>query len=454
MEKYNILIVDDQEDNLSSTKDLLHRWGYRVDAVKNGNEAIECVKSGLKDYAVALLDYQMPGKSGTEIAKVIRTLNQEVTLLVYSAYPSVESLTATIRSGALNFIDKNEDIGSLKTALEEGCRVFERVRKVKPSISQNEATQMITSLGMVGRSAKLAHVVTQVQRFRTSKKPVLILGETGVGKEMVARSLHVGNRDHYFVVNCASFDSSSLVESELFGHEKGAFTGAIVRKVGILEAAKSGTVYLDELHHLDLKTQAKLLRVLREMKIRRLGGLKEEDVDFRLVASSWPNIEERVAKGTFLPDLYFRLKYLTIEIPPLRERPEDIEPLIVHYCEKHFREMGVRKQFLVRALRHLERYEWPGNVGELDGYLSLLLLESPNGTIDESDLDERMLKNGSTLPSDSTFAQIEARQQQEKKDAIQNALRTTKNVHQAAVKLGMKPSTLHTMMTRLGIRES
>ena len=287
-------------------------------------------------------------------------------------------------------------------------------------------------------------------KCRKSKKPALILGETGVGKELIAKALHVGHKDQYFVVNCASL-ASTLLESELFGHEKGAFTGATTRKVGILEAAKGGTVYLDEMHHLDLKTQAKLLRAIREMKIRRLGGLKEEDVDFRLIASSWPNIEEKVADGSFLPDLYFRLKFLTIEIPPLRERPEDIEPLVAHFCEKYFRETGERKHILVRALRHLERFSWPGNVGELDGYLSNLLNDCEKEVIDESQLDPRMLSGNST-PTGNTFAEIEARQKKEKKDAIQNALRATNSVRGAARRLGLKPSSLHSLMTRLGIR--
>ncbi len=450
MEKHNILLVDDEEENLLSTKALVQRWGYVVDAVQSGEEAIEYVKSELKDYAAVLLDYRMPGKSGTDTAKEIRTLNEEITLLVYSAYPSVESLTATIRAGALNFIDKNEDMGSLKAALESACKEYEKVRKVKPPLSQDEASKLISSMGMVGRSGKFANVCNQILKCRKSKKPALVLGETGVGKELVARALHVGHKDQYFVINCASL-SSTLVESELFGHEKGAFTGAINRKVGILEAAKGGTVYLDELHHLDLKTQAKLLRVIREMKIRRLGGTKEEDVDFRLVASSWPNLEERVAEGSFLPDLYFRLKFLTIEIPPLRERPEDIEPLVNHFCEKHFKETGERKHVLVRALRHLEKFSWPGNVGDLDGSLSMVFSTCDKDTIDETDLEPRTL-GGHSAPLGSTFAEIEARQKKEKRAAIENALRACHSVRGAARRLGLKPSSLHSLMTRMGIR--
>lgn len=452
MSEYHILILDDELENLSSTKDLLKRWGYKVDAVATSEEVIDYVKSGAKNYAVALLDYRLPDKSGTEIAKEIRAIDSDVILLVYSAYPSVESLTATLRAGVLNFIHKNEDLLFLKSALETACKEYEKVRKVKPPLTLDESMKLIASIGMVGKSAKLAHVAEQVNRYRESSKPVLILGETGVGKEMIARALHKGKADTFFPINCAAFNDSSLVESELFGHEKGAFTGAIARKVGILERAKGGTVYLDEIHHLDLKVQARLLRCLREKKIRRVGGNNEEPVDFRLVASSWPDIEARVANGTLLPDLYYRIKFLCIEVPPLRERPEDIEPMVTLFCDRYFQETGARKHFLVRTLRRLEQHSWPGNVGELDGVVSALLTDSEQPTVDESLLEDA-LKNGNALSAGLTFAQFEARQEQEKKRFLQEALQSSKSPVLAARKIGLKPSTFHSMLTRKGIRE-
>jgi two-component system response regulator AtoC len=452
MSKYNVLLVDDQEENLSITRDLLHRWGYSVDAVSNGDEAIECVRNQVKEYAVAVLDYRMPGKNGAEVAAEIRPLNDEIILLMHSAYPSVESLTATIRARVLNFIDKNEDVARLRTALEQACVEYEKVRRVKPSLGENERARLIRTLGMVGISDGLARVAQQVEVIRPSQKPALILGETGVGKEHVARALHTGNPNTFFVVNCAAFQGSALVESELFGHEKGAFTGAIVRKVGILEAARGGTVYLDELHYLDTQTQGKLLRAIREKKIRRVGGLHEEDIDCRIVASTWPNIEERVANGTFLRDLYYRLKFFTIQIPPLRERVEDIRPLVLHFADLHEKETGVRKHFLERTLSYLEQHEWPGNVGELDGYISALLTEYPKETIDHTQLDSKFLF---TAPpsQDSSFAQLEARQKREKRELIGYAVRTSKSIMQAAQRLGLKSSSLNTMITRFGMRD-
>ncbi len=452
MSGHNILILDDQEENLSSTKDLLHRWGYKVDAVTTGTEAIENVKSGAKNYAVALLDYCLADKTGTEVGKEIRAIDSEVVLLVYSAYPSVESLTATLRAGVLNFIDKNEDLSALKAALETACKEYEKVRRIKPPLSLDEASTLIASLGMVGRSAKLAYIAEQVKKYKESPKPVLILGETGVGKEMIAKALHKGRSETFFPINCAAFNESSLVESELFGHEKGAFTGAVMRKVGILEQAKGGTVYLDEIHHLDLKIQARLLRCLREKKIRRVGGTSEEAVDFKLVVSSWPDIEKRVENGSVLPDLYYRINFLCIGIPALRERPEDIEPLVAHFSERYFQDTGVRKHFLVRTIRHLEKFDWPGNVGELDGIVSALLTDSDHATIDESQLNRRM--KSSRQHSLDTFAQLETKQLHEKREFIQSAIDSSKSIVSAAQKMGMKETSLHTLMNRLGIRKN
>jgi len=452
MSKYNILLADDEEDNLSSTKDLLRRWGYSVDAVTSGEDAIEAVRSGAKEYAAAILDWRMPaGKNGGETAQEIRSFNDEIVLLMYSAYPSVEALTATIRVGGTNFIEKSEDINYLRASVAKACEVFEQVRKVKPPFAVDEVSRLIASIGMVGKSQRLAQVADRVLKFRQSNKPVLILGETGVGKEMVARALHSGNMDTFYVVNCAAFRNSHLVESELFGHEKGAFTGAASRKVGILEAARGGTVYLDELHYLDVATQGKLLRALREKKVRRVGGLREEPVSFRLVASTWPDIEDRVADGTFTADLYYRLKFLSVEIPALRERPEDIEPLVTHFCERHFRETGECKQFLMRTIRQFEQHGWPGNVGELDGLVTAMLTESDGPTVNDSELEAHL--KGAGANRESTFAQFEARQEREKKQFLEQTIKNSKSVRHASQKLGMRPSSLQTLVQRLGMRE-
>jgi DNA-binding NtrC family response regulator len=451
MSQYSVLLVDDELDNLCSTKELLQRWNYDVDAVCSGAEALERIRSSTKEYAVAVLDYKMPEMTGSQTAVKIRELNKEIILLIYSAYPSVESLMASIQAKALNFIKKDEKINLLRASLTEACEVFEQVRTAKPPISKDEATSLIASINMAGVSPSLAEVAKKIHRYAPFIAPVLILGETGVGKEIVARALHKEKPEKFFVVNCAGFQDSALVESELFGYEKGAFTGATSRKDGILTAAAGGTVYFDELHFLDLKTQGKLLRAIREKRIRRVGAQKEEEVNFRAVASTWPDIEEKVKKGTFLPDLYYRLNGLTIKIPPLRERPEDIEPLVLHFCQKHFKMTGVSKSFLKRTIRILEKQDWPGNVGQLAGFITAQVLDTSSETIDECHLDPSF-QLATSREHHNSFAQLELKQEKEKKKLIRNVLESTCSVNHAAERLGMKPSSLHTLITRLGMR--
>ena len=453
MAKYSILIADDDEENLSSTRSLLHRWGYDVDTVSNGQEALDCLRSSTKQYAVALLDFQMPGKNGAETATELRGFNSEITILIYSAYPSVDSLKASIRAGVINFIEKNENIEYLKRSVAQACAEFEKVRTTKPSFSITESEKIIASIGMIGKSAALAEAASKVLRYRHSDKTVLIMGETGVGKELIAKAIHNGTSDKFFAINCAAFENSSLVESELFGYEKGAFTGATSRKAGIFEVARGGTIFLDELHHLTMGAQAKLLRAIREKKIRRVGGQQEIDVHFRLIVATRPDIETRVSQGTFQPDLYYRIKFLSIEIPPLRERIEDIEPLIHYFCEKHNKETGEKKVFLARTIRQMEKYHWPGNVGELDGYVSALLTNSTRDAIDVSQLEQKFLAADGTVPaSEVTYAQLEAKQDHEKRQFLMYVIKSSKSIRHAAQKMGIKPSSLHTLLNRLGLR--
>lgn len=452
MSKHSILLVDDQIENLSTTQSLLRIWGYQVDTITSPDAAVEMLKSNPNHYAVAILDYRMPGKSGIELAQEMRAFNDEVSILIYSAYPSVECLKATIRLGALDFIDKNEDLSVLKEALEKACKEFEKVRKVQPSISPTEVSRLIASIGMVGRSNALAEIAKQVLRYRQSKRPVLILGETGVGKELVAKALHGDSKLQMVVINCASLTRSDLVESQLFGYEKGAFTGATSGKAGVLETLCGGTIFLDELHYLDISTQGKLLRAIREKKIRRLGNGPEIDVDFRLISATSPKIEEWVAEGRFLADLYHRINYLTIHIPPLRERSEDIEPLVLNYSQKYFEETGKKKKLLQKTLRLLEQHDWPGNVGQLDGYLSKIFEDSIGEVIDENQLVAPVQKQSSTSLK-TTFAQLEAKQEFEKRQMIEKAMNNAKSMRHAAEILGMRPSSLHTLITRLGMRE-
>jgi DNA-binding NtrC family response regulator len=249
--------------------------------------------------------------------------------------------------------------------------------------------ELIASEGMVGRSKKLAAVVRLIIRLRNLKDTVLIIGETGVGKELVAAAIHKGPSELYKKINCSNLKRSDVLESELFGSEKGAFTGALSR-IGIIGSARGGTVYFDELHELDLDGQSKVLRLFQEKTVKRVGGHDEYPIDFRIVTSVQPDIEERVAKGLFKDDLYYRVNVLTIEVPPLRERPEDVEPLVRHFCKEHFIDTEETKFFSAETIKHLENFDWPGNIRQLRSVVKKLLATTGSDIIYAKHLDKKM----------------------------------------------------------------
>lgn len=300
----------------------------------------------------------------------------------------------------------------------------------------------------------MVELALQVRRSREMKKPIMILGASGTGKELVAKALHTGPKGLFFPVNCASYTrDGALLESELFGHEKGAFTGALNRKVGILEAAKGGTVFLDEIHHLSPAAQAQLLRAIEEKKVRRVGANQEYEIDFRLIVATKPDIEARVEAGTFLGDLYYRLKYITIEVPDLKDRPEDIEPLVAYFCRKFQEETGKKKTFLMSAVRALEGYAWPGNVRELDGYIFQILTDSPGTVIGPKDLDSRFVAPEPRASGVVSFQELEDRQEKEKREFLTSVIRSSRSVAQAASTMGMPPTTLRSMVGRYGLKK-
>ena len=304
---------------------------------------------------------------------------------------------------------------------------------------------------MVGRSQAMADVVMKVLKYRSLAKPFLILGESGTGKELIAKALHTGPADTFFPINCAAYaDKPEFLEAELFGYEKGAFTGATSAKAGVFQVAKGGTVFLDELHHLSLSGQAQLLRAVQEMKIRRMGSSHEIDVDFRLIAATKPNLEERVKNGSFMEDLYYRVNYLRIAVPALRERPQDIEPLIAHYRDQYCKTTKLQKTFLMRTVRMMEKYSWPGNVRDLDACVFKLIVESAKATIDPSQLDGRFF-NEAEENSLISYAQLAERHDEEKRKLIISVLKTSGTKAHAAERMNIKATTFYSMLERLKI---
>lgn len=453
--KYRILAIDDDIENLEATSLILEEWNYKVDTASSGAEGIAKVKNTERDYAVILLDYKMPVMNGAETAQKIREVNAESIILIYSCDNTRSAVKDTFKAGAIDFIDKDENIDSLKKALEMACQRFEEGLRIhRPIVYKAYNVELLQSVGMVGQSQKMVEVVLKCLNYKKYDQPVLILGETGSGKELIAKAIHGENTDRFYPINCAAFSDGNLIEAELFGYEKGAFTGAANRKIGILESAGSGTVFLDELHHLSLKAQGALLRALREKKIRRVGGTVETDISCRILAASKPDLTKKVEEGGFLPDLYYRLKFLTIDVPSLRERPEDIGLLVEHFARRFQKPYEKKISFRSRVIRILEKYEWRGNIGELEGCVSELLVNCKNNIVSVGDLGTKFQALDILENPSSTLADLESKHEAELRQFISTAINFAGSRRGAATRLGINESSLRGIIERLKIKET
>jgi DNA-binding NtrC family response regulator len=448
-----ILVIDNDLEILKSTCSLLEEWGYIADQAHGGRDGI--IKGASPDYAIILIDYRMPGINGIEVAKELKKINSESILLMYSCDKSREATIEAWEAGVVKFVDKDLALPELQKLIKDYCQEYHLSRKLlRNEMPPSVREEFIASVGMVGRSTQLAEIVRIIKKYSENRYSVLVVGETGVGKELAARALHVGPEEKFKSLNCAAFKSSQLLESELFGSEKGAFTGAMSR-IGIIEAANGGTVFFDELHQLDLDAQSKLLRTFQEKTIKRVGGRDEYGVNFRIVAAAQPDVEQRVADGRFQEDLFNRINVLRIDIPPLRERPEDIEPLVRHFCNLHFEKTGERKFFLAETIRCFERHDWVGNVRVLENYVNRLLVNVSEEIITPKYLDKKIFIK--SLPSQPIidYSLFRKRQENELREYFQEVLRScNNNAAEAASIIGIAPTTFYDLIHKLKIRNN
>ncbi|GAB4331584.1 MAG: sigma 54-interacting transcriptional regulator [Candidatus Abyssubacteria bacterium] len=364
-ENVRILIVDDEQIVLRSLADWFRDDGYAVGTASTGKEALAKLTEGAWD--IYLLDVKMPGMSGLELQKKIQEINPEAIIIVMTAYASVDSAVQALKQGAYDYLTKPfdpEHLGHLiKNAIEKKALAAENVR-LKRSIEET-----VLAHDIIGTSEGIRRVVEAIETVANTETSVLIRGESGVGKELVAKAIHANSRRRYMpmvVLNCGALPDGVL-ESELFGHEKGAFTGAQYRRKGKFELADGGTLFLDEIGEISQKMQVDLLRVLDEKNIRRVGGEKEISVDFRLIAATNKDLEASVEAGTFRNDLYYRLNVFSIVIPPLRERRSDIPLLAEHFLKKYCENTNKHIESIAAdAMDLMVNHAWPGNVRELE----------------------------------------------------------------------------------------
>jgi len=380
-QKPGVLVVDDELNQRSALAAMLEAWGYRAETAADGAEALEKLREF--DAAAIVTDLMMPGMDGAELLKRLREQGNAPPAIVLTAFGNMETAIRMVHDlGAFWFLEKPLQTGALRLLLERAV-AQRRLAEYSERLERQLSSQGV--LGeLVGASAPMREIFSLIRQVAPTTATVLITGESGTGKELAARALHQlsPRRDGPFVaVNCAAMPET-LIESELFGHEKGAFTGAVERRRGCFELAHGGTLLLDEIGEMPLATQAKLLRVLEERRVRRLGGSKEIEVDVRVLGASNRRLEEEVRAGRFREDLYFRLHVFEIRMPPLRERLEDL-PLL---CEAMIRELNQRHQCQVagvspEALALLRQQSWPGNVRELRNALERAVILAGSGML-------------------------------------------------------------------------
>ncbi len=380
--KSRILVIDDEAEIRRSVKMILEYEGYDVTEASSGPEGLAIVEREPPD--LVFLDIKMPGLDGLEALQRIRQTNESLPVVIISGHGTVSTAVEATKLGAFDFIEKplasERVLVTIRNALDQ-TRLQNENRTLKRAAEARHQ--------MVGESPALRHVWDAVKRAAPTNATVLLLGESGVGKELVARSIHrnsLRSRERFVQVNCAAIPEE-LIESELFGHEKGSFTGATEKQIGKFEQADRGTIFLDEVGDMSAKTQAKVLRVLQEGEVERLGSARTIKVDVRVIAATNKDLEAEIEKGTFREDLYFRLSVIPIRVPTLRDRREDIPVLVRHFVDLFSRENNRRPQrFTAAALEYLQKARWKGNVRELRNTVERLLIMTPGDVIDVDDL--------------------------------------------------------------------
>jgi len=397
MPKERILVVDDEYLIRWSLQQELARDGYEVTAAEDGESALRCFRDSPPD--LVLLDIQLPGMGGIEVLQKIKAADPETVVIMITAYGMVDTAVAAMKAGAYDYLNKPFNLEGVKLSIRKGLETS-RLRGEVQRLRQEQQARFSLDR-VVAVSAQMRTVLDLVSRVAFSgASTVLLQGESGTGKDLVAKALHyTGARAErpFMAVNCASLPEQ-LLESELFGYERGAYTDAKGTKKGLFELADGGTIFLDEIAEMRFDLQAKLLRVIEEKAFRRIGGVKDIQVDVRIVAASNKDLEEERRAGRFREDLYYRLKVVPILLPPLRDRPDDIVPLAQHYIQRFNREFGKQVKGLTPAAEQaLLRYAWPGNVRELKNVFERAVLLQTGSVVDAEDLPPEILDGQETL---------------------------------------------------------
>jgi two-component system nitrogen regulation response regulator NtrX len=447
-----ILIIDDEESVRKSLADVMRDEGYDVVTAASGREGIDLL--GETQPSLALLDIAMPDMDGIEVLRRFREMRPDMPVIMVTGHGTIETAVKTTKMGAYDFMVKPPELAHLNLVVKHGLEEF-RLREENENLKKSVERRCI----IVGESEKINALKQQIALAGPTNGWVLIHGESGTGKELVARAIHRASKRYsgaFVEVNCAAIPQD-LIESELFGHEKGSFTGATGMKRGKFELADKGTIFLDEIADMSLATQAKVLRVLQGREFQRVGGTRTIKVDVRVVAASNKNLADEIKKGAFREDLYYRLNVIPLTVPPLRERSDDVPRLARHFLQEFANEYGQKPKTIDDdALALFVRYAWPGNVRELRNIIERLLIMAPGPVIRLSDIPpplssaEAGRKARERIPGGIATLK-EARAEFEREFITQKLRENNGNVSKTADAINVERSNLHRKIKALGI---
>ncbi|MDP9324630.1 MAG: sigma-54 dependent transcriptional regulator [Acidobacteriota bacterium] len=451
--KSRILVIDDEAEIRRSVRMILEYEGYEVVEASSGPEGLAMAEREAPD--LVFLDIKMPGMDGLDALQRIKASNETLPVVIISGHGTVSTAVEATKAGAFDFIEKplasERVLVTIRNALDQ-TRLRDENKSLKRAVEVRHQ--------MVGESQPLKQVWDAIKRAAPTNATVLLLGESGSGKELVARSIHrnsLRSRDRFVQVNCAAIPEE-LIESELFGHEKGSFTGATEKQIGKFEQADHGTIFLDEVGDMSAKTQAKVLRVLQEGEVERLGSARTIKVDVRVIAATNKDLEAEIEKGTFREDLYFRLSVIPIRVPPLRDRPDDIPALVRHFADLFSRDNNRRPQrFTQAALEHMQKARWKGNVRELRNTVERLIIMTPGDTIDVDDLRDIVRLEPKAGPADNDKERPgtlrEFKESAERTFLVGKLRENNWNISKTAEVIGTPRSNLYKKLEQYGISQ-
>jgi len=443
----SILIVDDEKHTREGLQMALEDK-YEITLAQNADEAFNLMESD--DFDVVLTDLRMAGKSGLRVIDKALSMAEKPICIMMTAYGNVDTAVQAMKRGAYDFLTKPLNLEKLEILIDRALS-SEKLKEENTALHER-LDKKYQFQGILGNSKALLEVMEKVKRVAPTKATILLKGETGTGKELFAQAIHQNSprsRGPFMAVHCASL-APTLLESELFGHEKGAYTGATERRIGRFEAADKGTLFLDEIAEIDASTQIKLLRFLEQKTFERLGSNKTISVDVRLIFATNRSLEKLVEEGKFREDLYYRLNVVPVELPPLRERVDDILLLIDHYIDEFSRENNVEPvTFMEGAKTALKNYSWPGNIRELRNFCENIVVLKQGGTVTEYDLDPRIVQEDADAEFDRQPVKSSLSKEENEKRLLRNALLQAKGNRTKAAKLmGISRRTLHRKLSQ------